>query len=45
MPIVSTEFAGAHKQLDERADCIVVERNVQSLVSAVKDIITKLQME
>lgn len=45
MPIVSTEFSGAHEQLDEREDCIVVERNVQSLVSAIKDITTKIQME
>lgn len=45
MPIVSTEFAGAHEQLDERDDCAVVERNVQSLASAIKDIITKIQME
>lgn len=42
MPIVSTEFAGAHEQLDEREDCIVVERNVESLVSAIKYAITKI---
>lgn len=42
MPIVSTKFAGAHEQLDEREDCIVVERNVQSLVSSIKDIMNKI---
>lgn len=45
MPIVSTEFSGAHEQLDEREDCMIVDRNVDSLISAIKDIITKIQME
>lgn len=31
MPIVSTDFAGAHEQLDGCADCYVVERSVEAL--------------
>lgn len=31
MPIISTEFAGAHEQLDKRQNCAVVERSEKEL--------------
>lgn len=37
MPIVSTEFAGAHEQLDNQAGCRVVERTVLELFNAIRE--------
>ncbi len=39
MPIVSTDFAGAHEQLDGRENCIVTERRVESICESIKRII------
>lgn len=39
MPIVSTEFAGAHEQLDERENSIVIERSVGSICESIRRII------
>lgn len=40
MPIVSTNCAGAHEQLDGRNNSRIVEREVQALLEAVEDLIT-----
>lgn len=39
MPIISTEFAGAHEQLDDRADCAVIERSEDALYTKVMEVI------
>lgn len=41
IPIVSTECAGAHEQLDGIEHCIVVERNTNNLVNALVHIICR----
>ena len=35
IPIISTDCAGAHEQLDERADCAVVKRDVSCIYEAI----------
>lgn len=35
LPIISTECAGAHEQLDDLEDCIVVERTVDEITDAI----------
>ena len=40
MPIVSTNCAGAHEQLDGLTNSRIVEREVQALLEAVEDLIT-----
>lgn len=39
MPIVSTEFAGAHEQLDKRQNCAVVERSEMALHNRILEMI------
>ena len=39
MPIVSTNFAGAHEQLDDRANCRVVDRDSNQIVRAIEQLI------
>lgn len=39
MPIVSSEFAGAHEQLDKRQNCAVVERSEMALYTRMLEMI------
>ena len=39
MPIVSSEFAGAHEQLDKRQNCAVVERSEMALYIRILEMI------
>lgn len=39
LPIVSTDCAGAHEQLDGRKNCMVVERNVNTISKGILSII------
>ena len=39
MPIVSTDFAGAHEQLDNRQDCTVVKRSAEELYIRISEMI------
>lgn len=39
MPIVSTEFAGAHEQLDKRQNCAIVERSEMALHNRIVEMI------
>lgn len=42
LPIVSTDCAGAHEQLDGRENCCVVERDVDALYQAISHTLTLL---
>lgn len=42
VPIVSTEFAGAHEQLDTREDCMVVARNANAIVDGVEKLLNSI---
>lgn len=37
MPIISTEFAGAHEQLDAQKNCKVVKRTAVELFNAIQE--------
>lgn len=37
LPIVSTECAGAHEQLDDMENCCVVERDIEALYQAISN--------
>ena len=39
IPIISTDCAGAHEQLDERLNCMVVERDVSRIYEAIRDVL------
>lgn len=35
LPIIATDFAGAHEQLDGRANCCVIKRDAEEMVQAI----------
>lgn len=39
MPIVSTKFAGAYEQLEDRVDCVIVNRNVEEMALVIEQLL------
>lgn len=39
MPIVSTKFAGAYEQLEDRVDCEIVNRNVEEMALVIEQLL------
>ena len=43
MPIISTEFAGAHEQLDGQMCCAVVQRSTTELCNAILEYLQRIE--
>jgi len=41
LPIISTECAGAHEQLDGREMCFIVNRSIEDMYSSIQEVIDK----
>ena len=45
LPVISTNCAGAHEQLDRRENCFIVERNCESIAGKLITVFKRLKFE